>query len=196
MRTYKQGDTGIYHQTLNNAEAAYARVFGANPDGPGRRRVLINVPVDLPPFSVVQLGTKETPFGHVPVLELPDNLSEGRGPCYTNGDVPVAAGDTHWLDPIDEFPSMLIVDGDISTGDTASVTDAGEAKRGSGPLHCASEAEDGFAWFVRAFPQTVRIGKFDADLAIDTSGNNNDLASTRSSHSPSRDHRNDRRCLA
>ena len=45
---------------------------------------------------------------------------------------------------------MLIVDGNISSGDTASVTDAGEAKSGSGPLHCASEAEDGFAWFVRA----------------------------------------------
>ena len=150
MRTYKQGDTGIYHQTLNNAEAAYSRVFGANPDGPSRRRVLVKVPVDLPPFSVVQLGAKTTEFGRVVTLEVPDNLSEGTGPCYTNHTTQCRAGGVYWLEPIDDFPSMLIVDGDISTGDTASVTDAGEAKSGSGPLHCASESDDGFAWFVRA----------------------------------------------
>ena len=141
MRTYKQGDTGIYHQTLNNAEAAYARAFGANPDGPGRRRVLVRVPVDLPPFSVVQLGTKTTEFNRSITLEVPDNLSEGTGPCYTNHTTQCRAGGVYWLEPIDDFPSMLIVDGNISTGDTASVTDAGEATRGSGPLHCASELD-------------------------------------------------------
>ena len=154
MRTYKRGDTGIYHQTLNNAEAAYARVFGANPDGPSRRRVLVRVPVDLPPFSVVQLGTKTTEFNRVVTLEVPDNLSEGTGPCYTNHTTQCRAGGVYWLEPIDDFPSMLIVDGNISTGDTASVTDAGEATRGSGPLHCASEVENGFAWFVKAVPSS------------------------------------------
>ena len=158
-RRYKQGDIGIYHGTLNRGEEAFDAVFGTNVDGPSLRRVRLKPGRILEPHSVVQLGSTMTPFGRVLTLELPDNLSEGSGPCYTNHVVRTNTTTTYWFEPIDSFPQLLRVDGMIETGQTASVTDAGEAKQGSGPLQAVSEVDNGMAWFVYVAPQTVKYGR-------------------------------------
>ena len=144
---YKTGDH-LRHQTANHAEESWEAIFGTSPLGPGLRRVRINPNRALPAYSVVQLGSKVTAFGRVLTMELPDNLSEGFGPCYTNYTVDTVAGSEFWFVPIDEFPQLLRVDGVIATGDLAHVTDNGEARRGPGPLQAVSEPDNGVAWFV------------------------------------------------
>jgi len=156
MNHYKPGDF-LRHRDANQIGINESALFGSDRSQPTVARVELKTPVAMPAYSVVRLGDTSTPMERPPILTAKNPLTDGTGPCYTNGGLETGTDQRAPWYPIGLVPVQLRVDGDIATGDRANVTDNGQAKKGEGPLYCTSEKNGQYAFFVQvAEPNSIR----------------------------------------